>query len=79
MAAALKATIRGARVTLIELRTIGGTCVNIGIKAFIVEGKAVVRDLARQAATVLRRLGTVSLKNKLYFAFRKLRRVVRKT
>jgi mercuric reductase len=30
MAAALKATERGARVTLIECGTIGGTCVNIG-------------------------------------------------
>ena len=30
MAAALKATERGARVTLIERGTIGGTCVNIG-------------------------------------------------
>ena len=30
MAAALKATERGATVTLIERGTIGGTCVNIG-------------------------------------------------
>ncbi|PKM11339.1 MAG: mercury(II) reductase, partial [Gammaproteobacteria bacterium HGW-Gammaproteobacteria-5] len=30
MAAALKATERGARATLIERGTIGGTCVNIG-------------------------------------------------
>ena len=30
MAAALKATERGARVTLVERGTIGGTCVNIG-------------------------------------------------
>lgn len=30
MAAALKAAERGARVTLIERGTIGGTCVNIG-------------------------------------------------
>jgi len=30
MAAALKATERGARVTLIERGTIGGTCVNVG-------------------------------------------------
>ena len=30
MAAALKSTERGARVTLIERGTIGGTCVNIG-------------------------------------------------
>ncbi|XOZ32606.1 mercury(II) reductase [Halomonadaceae bacterium KBTZ08] len=30
MAAALKAVERGARVTLVERRTIGGTCVNIG-------------------------------------------------
>jgi mercuric reductase len=30
MAAALKAVERGARVTLIERATIGGTCVNIG-------------------------------------------------
>ena len=30
MAAALKATERGARVTLIERGTVGGTCVNVG-------------------------------------------------
>src|SRR3989475_5319441 len=30
MAAALKAVERGARVTLIERSTIGGTCVNVG-------------------------------------------------
>ena len=30
MAAALKAAERGARVTLIERGTLGGTCVNIG-------------------------------------------------
>ena len=30
MAAALKAVERGARVTLIERGTLGGTCVNIG-------------------------------------------------
>lgn len=30
MAAALKAVERGARITLIERGTIGGTCVNIG-------------------------------------------------
>jgi mercuric reductase len=30
MAAALKAAERGARVTLIERGTIGGTCVNVG-------------------------------------------------
>ena len=30
MAAALKATERGARITVIERDTIGGTCVNTG-------------------------------------------------
>lgn len=30
MAAALKAAERGARITLVERSTIGGTCVNIG-------------------------------------------------
>lgn len=49
MAAALKATERGARVTLIERGTIGGTCVNVGC----VPSKTLIR--ASQIAHLRRR------------------------
>lgn len=50
MAAALKATERGARVTLVERGTIGGTCVNIGcVPSKIMIRAAHIAHLRRQS------------------------------
>lgn len=50
MAAALKATERGARVTLIERGTIGGTCVNVGcVPSKIMLRSAHVAHLRRES------------------------------
>jgi mercuric reductase len=51
MAAALKAAERGARVTLIERDTIGGTCVNVGcVPSKIMIRAAHVAQLRRESA-----------------------------
>lgn len=50
MAAALKATERGARVTLIERGTLGGTCVNVGcVPSKIMIRAAHIAHLRRQS------------------------------
>jgi mercuric reductase len=50
MAAALKATERGARVTLIERGTVGGTCVNVGcIPSKIMIRAAYIAHLRRES------------------------------
>ena len=50
MAAALKAVERGARVTLIERGTIGGTCVNVGcVPSKIMIRAALVAHLRRRS------------------------------
>lgn len=53
MAAALKATEGGARVTLIERGTIGGTCVNIGcVPSKIMIRAAHIAQLRRESPLI---------------------------
>ncbi|MDX2298940.1 MAG: FAD-dependent oxidoreductase, partial [Xanthomonadaceae bacterium] len=50
MAAALQATERGARVTVIERGTLGGTCVNVGcVPSKILIRAALVAHLRRHS------------------------------